>query len=262
MCSAFCAGASAGSASPCCLTIWWRKTAAWCSYSVKRTRSRSMPILFIPKNSNRLRASRCSGTSSLPTPSGGISDSARTAIAHGSHAACGVAALGLASHTPALLSHRIDILPESPVGSLFPSGRCCRPPRRQSLKPGPYGARLFSRTIFDRRLAKARNVIGQIKNLLITHGREHFGHGVIVAVPVVGLVLAHCLREIILALVYNVRDIVATGQIQIMAAIASILRDERRGTLHAISIARISRRVWRRQFRDEVGKISQIIVGE
>jgi len=28
---------------------------------------------------------------------------------------------------------RMDILPESPVGSMFPSGRCCRPPRRQLL---------------------------------------------------------------------------------------------------------------------------------
>ena len=43
-----------------------------------------------------------------------------------------------------VLLRRMRILPESPVRSLFPSGRCCRPPRRQILKPGPFGARFFS----------------------------------------------------------------------------------------------------------------------
>src|ERR1700752_98634 len=194
MCSASCARANAVSVLQYCRTILWKKTAAWCSYSVKRTRSPSMPILFTPKSSNRLRASKCSATSSSLTPSAGISDSARIAIAHGSHAAFGVAALGTASHNHILLSRRMYILPEAPVDSLFPSGRCCRPPRRQSLKPGPFWGPVFSRTTVVWRSAEARNVIGQIKNLLIVHWRENLGHGAIVAAPIVGLVLAHCLH--------------------------------------------------------------------
>ena len=42
------------------------------------------------------------------------------------------------------------ILPESPVRSLFPSGRCCRPPRRQILKPGPIRGPVFSDVISRR----------------------------------------------------------------------------------------------------------------
>jgi len=57
----------------------------------------------------------------------------RIAIAHGSHAAPDIAAVQHAPHTCGPLFRRMDILPESPAGSMFPSGRHCRPPRRQSL---------------------------------------------------------------------------------------------------------------------------------
>ena len=80
--------------------------------------------------------------------------------------------------------------------------------------------------------------------------------------PVVALVLAHRPREIVLTLVCDVRNVVATGQIQIVAAVAPILRDERRGTLHAIGVSRVSRWLWCRQFCYKVGKISEVIVGE
>jgi hypothetical protein len=49
------------------------------------------------------------------------------AIAHGSHAGIGVAVTGRASHTFNLLFRRIDILPESPTSSMFPSGRIVGP---------------------------------------------------------------------------------------------------------------------------------------
>ena len=48
------------------------------------------------------------------------------------------------------LLHRMHILPESPVRSMFPSGRCCRPPRRQILKPGPSRGPVFSGAISRR----------------------------------------------------------------------------------------------------------------
>ena len=41
-----------------------------------------------------------------------------------------------------------------------------------------------------------------------------------------------------------------------------ILRDERRGTLHAIGVSRVSRWFWCRQFRYKSGKISEVIVGK
>jgi hypothetical protein len=77
--------------------------------------------------------------------SAGISDSfghkqksaSGIAIAHGSHAATGVAAMAHASHTANSLSRRMDILPESPVVSIVPLWKSCRPPRRQLLKPDP-----------------------------------------------------------------------------------------------------------------------------
>ena len=49
--SAFCAPASAASASRCCRTIWSRRTAGWCSCSAKPTPSRSTPISSIRKSS-------------------------------------------------------------------------------------------------------------------------------------------------------------------------------------------------------------------
>jgi hypothetical protein len=51
----------------------------------------------------------------------------RTAIAHGSHAGIGVAVIVRASHNLNSLFRRIDILPESPTSSMFPSGRIAGP---------------------------------------------------------------------------------------------------------------------------------------
>ncbi len=76
-------------------------------------------------------------------PNDGVQSNCFHTGTHGSHAAIGVAGVVRASHTAISLWRRMNILPESPVCSMFPSGRCCRPPRRQSLKPGPYGARFF-----------------------------------------------------------------------------------------------------------------------
>ena len=65
-----------------------------------------------------------------------------------------------------------------------------------------------------------RNVVGEIEDLLIVHGREDFSHCPIVAAP---LLLADGLvaREIVLTLVCDVRNVVATGQIQIVGAVAT-----------------------------------------
>ena len=38
---------------------------------------------------------------------------------------------------PTSLLRRTNVLPESPVQQLFPSGICCRPPRRYTDQPGP-----------------------------------------------------------------------------------------------------------------------------
>ncbi len=64
-------------------------------------------------------------------------------FSHGRHAAppiAGAGALMLIVHS---LSRRMHILPESPVRSMFPSGRCCRSPHRHVLKLGPFGGPVF-----------------------------------------------------------------------------------------------------------------------
>ena len=53
-------------------------------------------------------------------------------LRHGWHASVGVARTEFVSHSVVSLLRRMRILPESPVNSMFPSGSCCRPPRRQS----------------------------------------------------------------------------------------------------------------------------------
>src|SRR5262249_60277053 len=85
----------------CVLPIWSKKTAAWCIFSEKKTRSLWMPFLFIKKSSSQSLASRYSETSWLQTRSVGLfvspatipnyrpaitrelSHSQRVAIAHG-----------------------------------------------------------------------------------------------------------------------------------------------------------------------------------
>ena len=60
-------------------------------------------------------------------------------VAHGRHAAHPIAASQALRLSVLTLLRRIDILPESPVLSMFPSGRCCRSPHRHiPLKPGPF----------------------------------------------------------------------------------------------------------------------------
>ena len=117
-CSACCAPASAASASPCCRTIWWRKTAGWCSFSATTKRSRSTLSSSTRKNSNRWRAFRFSAISWSPTRSAGIFKSRAAkccsglAIRHGRHAARGVAGRAGVAHSRVTLLRRIRILPE------------------------------------------------------------------------------------------------------------------------------------------------------
>src|SRR5262245_59823713 len=120
-------------------------------------------------------------------------------------------------------------------GSMFPSGRHCRPPRRQSLKPGPQGPGFFApQTILP--LLETSDVIGKIGNLGISDGCKHRRHHAIVAVPDVVAVLAHCLYKEILALIGDMRNAFTAGQIEIVAAIATMLRDQRAASLHASGI--------------------------
>ncbi len=69
--SAYCARASAASASPCCRTIWSMATAVSCSFFPTAIRSRSTPTSFIRKSSSPSRASRRSGIFSSPTRNAG-----------------------------------------------------------------------------------------------------------------------------------------------------------------------------------------------
>ena len=107
----------------------------------------------------------------------------------------------------------------------------CRSPHRQT-ETGPLAGPGFYRAIsschLPRRpgmtptLAKARDGVGEIDDLCVGHRRQHLGHGGVVAVPRVVLVLAQRLDEIVLALVGDARNAFATGQIQIVAAVAAV----------------------------------------
>ena len=58
---------------------------------------------------------------------------------------------------PISLLRRTNVLPESPVQELFPSGICCRPPRRYTDQPGPeFGARFFFGVLGARQVQAAR----------------------------------------------------------------------------------------------------------
>src|SRR5262245_17229620 len=128
------------------------------------------------------------------------------------------------------------ILPESPACSMFPSGRYCRPPRRQSLKPGPSGTRFFIAIRRVVRSTEARDVIGEVQNLLVVDGCQDFGHGGIVTAANIVFVFAQRLHEVILTLAGDARNIIASRQIQTVTTVATVLRDQGGRLLHARDI--------------------------
>jgi len=81
-------------------------------------------------------------------------------------------------------------------------------------------------------------------------------------VPSIVLILAHRLDEIVLALVGDARNTFAAGQVQIVAVVTTILRNQRAAILHAWGIARIRRRLRRRQLGKKVGVRAQIVIRE
>ena len=64
------------------------------------------------------------------------------------------------------------------------------------------------------KLADPRDVISEIGNLCVVHGREHRGHDAVIAMPDVVSIFTKRLREKILTLVGDVRNVFAAGQIR------------------------------------------------
>src|ERR1700719_2519282 len=72
-------------------------------------------------------------------------------------------------------------------------------------------------------LAQSGEIVSQIGNLLRAHRLQHLRHGAVIAVAAIVLVLEHGLGEIVLALIGNPRNIVATGKIGVVAGSAVML---------------------------------------
>ena len=75
--------------------------------------------------------------------------------------------------------------------------------------------------------ANVRDVIGQIRNLLVADRRHHVGHGGVAAVARIVLVGAQRLNEIILALVGDIGNVVPADKsrgVTVIAAVLPILR--------------------------------------
>src|SRR5262249_46784863 len=134
-----------------------------------------------------------------------------------------IVALGHASHTQGSLLRR-NILPESPVRSMFPSG-ILPAPTSAITETGPrLGPGFFDAG--DSRSLESGNVVGEIGDLLVVDRREHGSHHAVIAVPDVVPIFTHRLGEKVLALVCDVRNAFAAGQIEIVTTIAAMLADE------------------------------------
>ena len=114
----------------------------------------------------------------------------------------------------------------------------------------------------QKRYAHPCDVIGEIGDLLRRHRAHHIGHGAVIAVAAVVLVLGERLGEIILALVGDARDVVGAGEIGLVAGIAAMLARRRLRALDARGIGGIIRRLRLRQCCDEIGEDAQIVVGQ
>src|SRR5664279_5808709 len=112
------------------------------------------------------------------------------------------------------------------------------------------------------RLTKPRNRICQIGDLGVCKRREYFRHDAVIAVSRIALVLAQSFREIVLALIGDVRNIFAASQIQTMTTVTAMRRDQGAAGLNARGIPRIRRHRRRRQLGDGTGKAAQVVVGE
>src|SRR5450759_5364476 len=104
------------------------------------------------------------------------------------------------------------------------------------------------------RLTKPRNRICQIGDLGVCKRREYFRHDAVIAVSRIALVLAQSFREIVLALIGNVRNIFAASQIQTMTTVTAMRRDQGAAGLNARGIPGIRRHRRRRQLGDGTGK--------
>src|SRR6516225_2169861 len=76
------------------------------------------------------------------------------------------------------------------------------------------------------------------------------------------LVLAQGLEQVVFPLVGQPRYTILPGEIRAVADVASMLLGKGAALLHPRSLARISRRAWRRQGGDEIGCRLQILIAE
>jgi len=92
----------------------------------------------------------------------------------------------------------------------------------------------------------------------VADGRSHRR----VSSTYVAFVLAHRLDEKILPLTGDPRDVIAAGQVRVVANVAAMLAYQGLPTDHARRIGCVGRRPRRRQPGDRVGKYAQVVVGE
>src|SRR5262249_60258522 len=130
----------------------------------------------------------------------------------------------------------MDILPESPARQHVPLWKTLPAPTPAITETGPPGGPVFLAPQTILLLLETSDVIGKIGNLGISDRCKHRRHHAIVAVPDVVAVLAHCLYKEILALIGDMRNAFTAGQIEIVAANATIVRNQRAASLHANGI--------------------------
>jgi hypothetical protein len=104
--------------------------------------------------------------------------------------------------------------------------------------------------------------VSEILEVAVRQVPELHGHRSGVADASAGLVLAHRLEQIVLTLVRQARHLLATGEIGIVADGAVVLRRKRPAPSRARRIGRLGRRLRRRQLREVVGDLAQIVVGQ
>src|SRR5690349_7955295 len=113
-----------------------------------------------------------------------------------------------------------------------------------SIAPAAVGMSSVFSIIGSSPLAVARDRVGEVDDVLIGHGRQHMAHEGVVAPPLVRIVLAQGIEQVVLTLAGVARDVHGTGEVWPVTEEATILLQQGAALRDPRRVAGVGDRRW------------------
>jgi hypothetical protein len=108
-------------------------------------------------------------------------------------------------------------------------------------------------------LGPVGGIIRQLLYVFVTEGLDNICHRSIIARSGIAFIFPHCLEQVVLPLAGNARNILAPGEIRVVAEIAAVLMHKGPTMLHSSGVGGLSRWGWG-QGGEKPGKFGEFFI--